>query len=181
MAKRNKQIISLAVCALALAAGLSVKPAMAYFTSYQAASGAVEISVANPEAEISEKVSSMTKYIIITNTGDADCYIRVAAIAPEEYTLTEEESDKWTLGNDGYYYYSDPVAPQGSTTELKIMISGYEKIVEQAKNNENYLPEDFNVIILQESTKVLYDEDGTAYPNWSQAISTNQNSQEGGQ
>jgi hypothetical protein len=103
----------------------------------------------------------------------------VKAIAPEGYTLTEEESDKWTLGNDGYYYYSDPVAPQGSTTELKIMISGYDKIVKQAQTNENYLPEDFNVIILQESTKVLYDEDGKAYANWSQAISTNQNSQGG--
>jgi hypothetical protein len=172
MAKRNKQIISLAVCALALAAGLSVKPALAYFTSYQTASGTVEIAV-DAEAELTEEFSAWTKIITIQNTGDTDCYIRVAAIAPEEYTLTEEEPDEWTLENDGYYYYNEPVAPDGVTSELKLKISGQDGIVDQVKNNQSYLPADFNVIILQEASRVLYDTDGNAYADWNQKISTN--------
>jgi hypothetical protein len=176
MAKRNKQIISLAVCALALAAGLTVKPAMAYFTDYTTAGGTVEISVKNPSTGVTEKVSEFTKHITIQNTGDADCFIRVAAIAPEGYTLTLVESDGWSYDDtDKYYYYSDPVAPDGSTSVLDIKISeGYETIQSQTSGQE-FLPSDFNVIILQESAKVLYHEDGTAYANW------NQDLQEGGQ
>jgi hypothetical protein len=176
MAMRNKQIISLAVCALALAAGLTVKPAMAYFTDYATAGGTVEISVKDPSTDVTESVSSWTKRITIQNTSEADCFIRVAAIAPDGYTLSldsaGEVSEDWSYQSDGYYYYNNSVAPQESTSELKIRIAGYEAI---ESDEQNYLPSDFNVIILQESAKVLYHEDGTAYADWSQKL------QEGGQ
>jgi hypothetical protein len=179
MAKRNKRIISLAVCALALAAGLSVKPAMAYFTSYQTASGTVKIAV-DAKANLTEEYLGWIKTITVQNTGDTDCYIRVRAIAPNGYTLEKQpESDEWTLGADGYYYYSDPVAPEGFTSALKLKISGQEQIENQAVTNQNYLPPEFNVIILQEASRVLYYEDGTAYADWSQEFSTNQNLQGG--
>jgi hypothetical protein len=168
MAKRNKQIISLAVCALALAAGLSVKPAMAYFTSYQTAGGVVEISITDPKADVSEEFSRWTKHITIKNIGDADCFIRVAAIAPDGYKLTMGSSDDWYEA-DGYYYYREKVAPDESTSVLDIEISGYKKLEDPDSN----LPSEFNVIILQESTKVLYDKNNEPYADWSQAISTN--------
>jgi hypothetical protein len=100
----------------------------------------------------------------------------VAAIAPDGYTLSldsaGEVSEDWSYQSDGYYYYNNSVAPQESTSELKIRIAGYEAI---ESDEQNYLPSDFNVIILQESAKVLYHEDGTAYADWSQKL------QEGGQ
>jgi predicted ribosomally synthesized peptide with SipW-like signal peptide len=183
MAKRNKRIISLAVCALALAAGLSVKPAMAYFTDYTTAGGTVKISIADPSTDLTESVSDFTKRITITNTGEADCFIRVVAIAPEGYRLEMENDSEggWSHDSDGYYYYNKPVAPGGETTVLNIRISGYEQITSQTPGQE-VLPSDFNVIILQESTKVLYDKDGSAYPaDWTLESGTGSNSQEGGQ
>jgi hypothetical protein len=178
MAKRNKRIISLAVCALALAAGLTVKPAMAYFTDYTTAGGTVEISVKNPSTSLTEGVWDFTKHITITNNGEAECFIRVAAIAPNDFTLSlGSDSEGWSYNSeDAYYYYSDPVAPGESAHVLDIAISGVgvEKIENQDSGNQ-LLPSDFNVIILQESVKALYDAEGNAYGAWAQAIS------EGGQ
>jgi hypothetical protein len=182
MAKRDKRIISLAVCGLVLAAGLTVKPAMAYFTDYATASGTVEISVKDPPTDITERVSDWTKRITIQNTGDVDCFIRVAAIAPEDYILSADSagslSEGWSAQSDGYYYYNHPVAPGESTSELNLKITGQEAI---ENDEQGYLPSEFNVIILQESAKVLYQEDGTPYADWNQAISTDPNAQEGGQ
>jgi hypothetical protein len=174
MAWRNKHTISLAVCALALAAGLTVKPAMAYFTDYVEASGAVPITIADPEAEISEGFGNWTKRITITNNGTEPCFVRVKAIAAEKYTLTflAEDSTDWTDGGDGYYYYSEPLAASGdadnkdTTKELDIRIDGV----------SDTDTEEFNVVIIQEATKVLYDANGNAYPaDWELASGTDQN------
>jgi hypothetical protein len=155
---------------------------MAYFTDYTTAGGTVEISVKDPSTDVTESVSEWTKRITIQNTGEADCFIRVAAIAPDKYTLSldsaGEVSEDWSSQSDGYYYYNNPVAPGESTSDLNIKIIGYETIENDEQGN---LPSEFNVIILQESAKVLYQEDGTPYADWSQAISTDQNVQEGGQ
>jgi hypothetical protein len=174
MAWRNKHTISLAVCALALAAGLTVKPAMAYFTDYVEASGAVPITIADPEAEISEGFGDWTKQITITNNGTEPCFVRVKAIAAEKYKLKfqEDKSTGWSYGDDGYYYYSEPLAVSGdtdkkdTTQELDIRIEGVSETD----------TEEFNVVIIQEATKVLYDADGNAYPaDWKLASGTDQN------
>lgn len=69
----------------------------------------------------------------ITNTGTTDAYIRatyvvnwldsatgnIVASVPKgySYTLTENPDSKWTKGDDGYFYYLSPVAPDASTPE----------------------------------------------------------------
>lgn len=73
---------------------------------------------------------STKKDVQITNNGNIPAYIRatyvvnwldkdgnIAASVPEEYSyiLTENPGGKWTKGNDGYFYYLTPVAPQEST------------------------------------------------------------------
>ena len=73
---------------------------------------------------------SIKKNVQITNTGSTDAYIRatyvvnwldaqgnIVASVPEgySYTLTENPDSKWTKGNDGYFYYLSPVAPDKST------------------------------------------------------------------
>ena len=83
------------------------------------------------------------------NTGDYDCYVRVKALAGSKYQdgLQYSDSDgKWTPGEDGYYYYSDPIAPGESTSVLDIRIDSKESDAS------------FNVVVVQESTKVLYNE-----------------------
>lgn len=68
----------------------------------------------------------------IKNTGTTDAYIRatyvvnwlnkdgtIAASVPEGYSydLTENPNNVWAKGDDGYFYYWTPVAPENSTPE----------------------------------------------------------------
>ena len=70
------------------------------------------------------------KDVQITNTGNTDAYIRatyvvnwldkggniVASVpAGYSYALNENPDRKWTKGDDGYFYYPSPVAPNCST------------------------------------------------------------------
>ena len=59
-----------------------------------------------------------------------------------------DDEGKWTPGEDGCYYYSDVVPAGGETQELRIGIDHMDR------------EESFNVIVVQESTPVLYDEQG---------------------
>lgn len=68
----------------------------------------------------------------IINTGDIPVYVRatyiitwrdadgkVAVSVPGgySYTLTENLSNNWKKGTDGYFYYTSPVAPDNSTLD----------------------------------------------------------------
>lgn len=75
--------------------------------------------------------ASVKKDVQIQNTGTTDAYIRatyvvnwlnkedgtIAASVPTDYSysLAENPDGKWTKGNDGYFYYWTPVAPNGLT------------------------------------------------------------------
>ena len=79
---------------------------------------------------IEEKVKENCKTeIAVKNTGDIGAYIRVSLVANyydengnitggaavPDFTLN---SEKWFLGNDGYYYYMQPVAAGNVTDNL---------------------------------------------------------------
>ena len=90
-----------------------------------------KFAYASVSCEVKEDFNGNTKENVqITNTGSTDAYIRatyvvnwvdeqgnIAAAVPESYsyTLTENPDSKWTKGNDGYFYYLSPVAPDAST------------------------------------------------------------------
>mgnify|MGYP000165704535 FL=1 len=155
--KFNKKSLCLAAAALALTAGLSVDSAMAYFTTYTTAAGDVTISLGSTVTIPEEKVSDWTKHIVIKNTGDYECYVRVKVFAGEKYQdgLHYQKGDKWTGGeNRDYCYYSDIVPAGGETEELQVKID--------SKDSE----EEFNVIVVQECTPVLYDNEGKPYADW---------------
>jgi hypothetical protein len=111
-----------------------------------------------------ETVSDWTKHVTIQNTGDMDCYVRAIAFAGSEYQLTYSGSDKWTPGSDGYYYYEDIVPAKGQTEDLQIRID--------IGNSTT----DFNVIVVQECTPVLYDADGNACADWNVIADTTKDS-----
>ena len=83
--------------------------------------------------EVKETFNGITKSNVqITNTGNTDAYIRatyvvnwldsqgnIVASAPEgySYSVTENLNSKWKRGDDGYFYYPSPVAPNGSTAD----------------------------------------------------------------
>ena len=90
-----------------------------------------KFAYASVSCEVKEDFNGNTKENVqITNTGSTDAYIRatyvvnwldaqgnIVASVPEgySYTLTENPDSKWTKGNDGYFYYLSPVAPNMST------------------------------------------------------------------
>ena len=90
-----------------------------------------KFAYASVSCEVKEDFQGNTKKDVqITNTGSTNAYIRatyvvnwldaegnIVASVPEgySYSLAENPGDKWTKGNDGYFYYLSPVAPGAST------------------------------------------------------------------
>ena len=100
--KKNSKIISFAACALVLTASLAVKPAMAYFTDYTSAEGRVAIEIEDTHSSITESGSGLIKNIVVENTNDVLCYVRVAVILPEHIKLDSYTGDGWQE-QDGYF------------------------------------------------------------------------------
>ncbi|WP_051195048.1 hypothetical protein [Pseudobutyrivibrio ruminis] len=162
----------LVAAAAVLVATASIKPAMAYFTDYQVATGYRTIKLGDSELTPPEdSVSDMVKTVSITNTGDYDVFVRVKAIAPEGVgvKLNKDSSSNWVLVGDYYYYLSSKdsndvendglVLPVGKSTEpLKL------DIVEPT--DKNLKGHNFNVVIVQEATKVLYHQNGQTFADW---------------
>ncbi len=181
MRKLNKKSLCLAAAALTLTAGISAGTAMAYFTTYTEASGGVTLDMGFSETVPKEDFSNWTKHVGIQNTGKEECYIRVKVLTGEKYQdkLTYDDGNNdslkrviegtptfaegsWVLGSDGYYYYTGIVAPGEYTNVLDITI----QVAEDEKDS-------FNVVVVQESTKVEY-QDGKA-KSWSEVDGWNQN------
>ena len=112
-----------------------------------------------------DKNGRIAAKVTVKNTGDFACFVRVKALAGEKYQdgLQYSDSDgKWTPGEEGYYYYSEPVAPGESSSVLDIKID--------SKDTED----SFNVVVVQESTKVLYNEKNEPYADWTQIADTSE-------
>ena len=162
MKKNTVKTICLTAAALILVTAVTIGSAMAYFTTYVTAKGGYVVELGFTKTEIEEEVEYGEKIIALTNTGDFDCYVRMKALTGDAYKDSlvysePENAGRWTPGADGFYYYSDIVAPSETTSELVVRFSF-------PAGNE---PIDFNVIIIQECTPVLYDESGNPYADWS--------------
>lgn len=169
----SNKTISLALMALILTLGISVGGVMAYFTTYTEAKGEVVMDLGFPNTGIEEHVVDGKKEIKLLNTGDYDCYVRLKALTGDAYkdSLVYSEPDgagKWAPGADGYYYYSDIVGAEEMTNQINV---GFSFPVEEEGKEP---PADFNVIIIQESTQVLYEEDGTPYADWNKLADVSQ-------
>lgn len=164
---KNKKTMYLAAAALLLTASLSAGTAMAYFTTYAEATGGITLNLGTTTTIPKEEVSNWTKHVVIENTGDYDCYVRIKAFAGDKYQdglVYSDASGKWTPGTEGYWYYSDIVPAGGSTGEIQIKIDNMETET------------DFNVIVVQECTPVQYDADGKPYADWEVIADSSQDS-----
>ena len=162
-----RKCLCLAAAAVVLASGPAVGRAMAYFTANAEAKGSVTLNMNFTEIEPDEEIVSKVKRISIQNTGDVECYVRVKIFAGQKYQNLlsyEGSSVKWNQNaEDGYFYYSDIVMPQGSTDDDPPLLVKLEML--ESKALEDGL-EDFNVIVIAECTPVLYHEDGSPYADW---------------
>lgn len=158
--KKTKYFLASLAAVMILTAG--VGQAMAYFTTYTEVKGTRIVRLGD-ETEITENFAEWTKELTIRNEeGSQPVYVRAKVFAPD--TLTIEcpyagSDEKWgPKRDDGYYYYSDALAAGESAGKLNVHISNLP--VDAVKGDT------FNVIVVYESTPVLYKEDGTAYADW---------------
>lgn len=173
-AKHAAIALALLVVAIALATGIG--KTLAYFTTYAEAKGSVEITLGD-KTQITEEFDSWTKSVVITNTPDAGTtsqpvFVRVKAFSGSTYPLVYEGDKNWTPGGDGYYYYRPVLASGESTSVLKVKINDVPK--------DPTIGDNFNVVIIYETTPVYYDEAGNPKANWNVILDNGNISQGGG-
>lgn len=174
--KRTKKTVCMAAIALALVAGAGAGSARAYFTTFATAKGGHQIAI-DARAQITEQFSDWTKHIRLGNTGTAECYVRVKVFAGSAYGLEYTGSQGWRDGGDGYWYY-DEILPAGGTTgvlDVKITLPVV-TVEDPALETPPPYTEDFNVVVIQECTAVLYEEDGTPYADWDAVLDSGKDS-----
>lgn len=157
--KKSKIAVMLALVAVILISASGIGKAWAYFTVSTKSTGAVVIHL-DDETVIEETFSNWTKHVTIKNNSKSNIPVFIRANAYcAEYELTfTDESGKWSLGDDGYYYYADPVEPGEATEILDVHI-------DHVPTNEK-AGATFDVVVVYESTMALYDEDGNPYADW---------------
>ena len=157
----KKKTFWLAAAAVVLVGGMQLGNALAYFTTHVEAKGGYEVRIEGGSSVIEEEVRNMTKYITLTNNGNCDCYVRVKVFAGSQIGISYSGSGKWSQKSDGYWYYSDIVPAGGKTKTLEAKI----QVPKEFQDT-------FDVIVIQETTPVLYDSNGRAYADWERQADT---------
>lgn len=164
--KMIRTILLPASLALMLAAGARVQDALAYFTTYVAAEGRIQVGLTFSETETGDDVSDWTKHISILNTGTVPCFVRTKVLVSEKYgkyvSYSSQEEGSWVLGEDGYWYYGAVLYPGETASEL-LAVLDRKALNQDTADGEQ---EEFNVIVVQEHTTALYDEEGNLYADW---------------
>ena len=160
----------LALLALVLLFGTSLKDSLAYFTTYTTTRGSARLAL-GPRSELEESIDRQTKQIQIENTGETDCFVRARIYAGSLLGLAESEivpeggSSHWRKDADGWWYYEAILKPGELTNVLSVKIEVTREMMDLEIDN-------FNVVVVQESTPVLYREDGTPYADWNLSITS---------
>ena len=150
----------LAALTLVVALTTAVGTTFAYFTTHALAKGTIEVTL-HDRTEINEGFDNKTKHVVIANNPGADgksqaVFVRAKAFSGTTYPIVYSGDAAWSPGADGYYYYATPLAPGEKTTQLDVEIT-----FPTGVNGDQ-----FNVVVVYETTPVLYDETGKPYANW---------------
>lgn len=152
----RKKFILTALC-LVLVLGMMVAPTLAYFTDYATAEGAVAVELGYKTTITEDVPDNAHKVLHIKNEGPEACWVRAKAVAGSDVTLSYEGTG-WT--KDGEWYVYDSILEGGNTaSDLTVTIE---------LPKEGYEGDQKNVVVLHESAKVVYDEEGNPVtpPDW---------------
>jgi len=161
MSKHRKLLVT--ALSLILCMSVSVGLAFAYFTDYENARGGAVLHLKG-QTEITEEVDETGKTISIQNVDEPDMVVRVMIIADEAHLGDITPGEGWVDGGDGWYYYNKILKGTASperdrtTSDLRaeVKVSGDEDI------------KDFDVVVVHEAERVVYDGDAVAVPDgWS--------------
>ena len=180
----KKKNVILALLAAGLVLTSSVGSAWAYFTTYVEAQGGVTISLGD-ETDVEETFSSWTKHVSITVDENSEpVFLRARAFCSTYELYYGDSSNKWTPGEDGYYYYSDPSNLWEQVKDEDGNIKGFkaEELLVQILDvpTEEIDQKDFNVIVVYETVPVKYDDEGKPYADWSGELDIYEATGEGG-
>lgn len=122
--------------------------------------GSIDVKMAKTNSDINQKFIDDKMQICLRNIDDSSCYVRLKIFSPTLVNI-DVFGNNWTRSTDGYWYYNNIVEP------------GYESEILQLKLNiDSKLKETFNIVIIDEVTEVLYNEDGTEYADRSRILNT---------
>lgn len=165
---KNKRIL-LALLALALALTTALPAAMAYFTANAQADGGRPIRLGG-STTIEEVLVGWEKQATITAAADSQpMWVRARAYSSYELKITAGAGWKQAEPDDGWYYFSTPLSanaagngPIPDTGSVQAADPFTVAIKDQPVAEVGKLPEDFDVVIVYETTPVQYDEKGNA-------------------
>jgi len=160
----NKKSLFLALLAVILVFSASIGNALAYFTAYTTAEGRKTLTLL-PRTTIEEPTANeKKKEIVIANTGNAPCFVRVKAFAGSDIVMNVTAGNGWTDGDGSDYWYFTPVLmPGASTNKLEIALSN---IPEAAENGDS-----FNIVVVYESVPAIYDSSNDSYvADWTRDV-----------
>lgn len=129
---QKRKAVALLVC-LTLAATLTVGSTLAFLVTKTDSI----VNIFTPTkvtVTVEEKFENAKEDVKIKNTGTTDAWIRTAVVITwqdkdgnvygippvvnSEYTIEYDLENGWVKGDDGYYYWTKPVAPDGLTDVL---------------------------------------------------------------
>ena len=156
----KKKMIFLLALSVLLATAVTMNSTLAYFTTYAEAKGGYVVELG--DTHIEETFSGWTHRVVITSDSTSQpVYVRAKAFAGNACTLTYS-GNGWELGSDGFHYYDTILYGGEATTEFLVTVGD---IPEGAKPGDG-----FNVVVIYETTPVLYDEAGNPYADWTQRL-----------
>ena len=170
----NKRKLVLTFLVFALIICSSIQPAIAYFTTFTYAKGGHPIYLRDT-TKIEEQFSQQTKHVkISSDTKSEPVWVRVKVFYAyqgiEKITITGVDNpSKWQKGDTDengyvYYNYTDPLPGGGTTEELTVKIET-KKELKPEKNDQ------YDVIVVYESTPVRYAENGSILPvDWNTTL-----------
>ena len=151
--RNNRKLLILAL-SLILCITASVGITFAYFTDYENARGGAILNLKG-QTWIDEQADKGGKTIKIQNVDEPDMVVRVMIIADKDHLSGITPGDGWSgPDEDGWYYYGKMLKGStdrngDATSELKVDIN--------VGANEDI--NDFDVVVVQEAERVIYDVD----------------------
>ena len=161
MSKHSKLLIM--ALSLVLCMSVSIGLALAYFTDYENARGGAILNLSG-QTHITEKVDETGKTVSIQNVDEADMVVRVMIIADAAHLGEVTLGSGWSGPDaDGWYYYNKVLKGSkdgngDSTSDLvaKVTVGEDEEVT------------DFDVVVVHEAERVVYDGNKVAVPSgWS--------------
>ena len=151
MRKQMTKTWILAITALALCLFVSIGGALAYFTDYEDAYGGAVLKLGG-ETEIDEGSDTRNKHVVILNTGETNVIVRAAIFGNEgEKYLTVTPGNGWTMGSDGFYYYSKVLKPEEQTSAIDAVLK-----TEWEKGEDHPDLTDMEITVVHESAQAIF-------------------------